>query len=277
LEKDKPKIKAPGGYDNVKNTFQGASVNTFDGFRLGASKQVNLNTMVSHFYWIGSQNVPPIYQYRLILPFEDGKLVNISTDVEFSNIDGEFKVPLDAQSSFKLNLSLPQEGYQVAGELELNDESSTTQVSLTNGPSDSNVSVSYMQSVTPFLALGGIGNYSTKSAAITRGFAGTYNDGENMLVTQWDNQFKFLYQRRVNPNRFHLNADVQVDEQGNSTAALGAEYILKQSRLQMSIDSNIQVRSVVEVNTGQGFQLQFSGDLGHLSGTARFGFGLMVG
>ena len=86
-----------------------------------------------------------------------------------------------------------------------------------------------------------------------------------------------LYQRRVNPNRFHLSADVQVDEQGNSVAALGAEYILKQSRLQMSIDSNIQVRSVVEVNTGQGFQLQFSGDFGHLSGTARFGVGLMVG
>lgn len=86
-----------------------------------------------------------------------------------------------------------------------------------------------------------------------------------------------LYQRRVNPNRFHLNADLQFDEQGNSVAALGAEYILKQSRLQMSIDSNVQVRSTVDINTGQGFQLQFSGDLGHLSGSARFGFGIMVG
>lgn len=48
LEKEKRKIQTPGGYDNVKNMLQGGSVNTFDGFRLGASKQVNLNTMVSH-------------------------------------------------------------------------------------------------------------------------------------------------------------------------------------------------------------------------------------
>lgn len=90
-------------------------------------------------------------------------------------------------------------------------------------------------------------------------------------------QFKILYQRKVNPNRFHLTADLAVDEQGNSTATLGAEYILKQARLHMSIDSNVQVRSAIDANTGQGFQLQLSGDLGHLSGASRFGFGLMIG
>ena len=190
LEKEKRKIQTPGGYDNVKNMLQGGSVNTFDGFRLGASKQVNLNTMVSHFYWIGSQNVPPIYQYRLILPFDDGRLVNISTDVEFSNIDAEFKIPIDQQQSAKINLSLPQEGYQLSGEYEYNDSSSTTQVAVTQSPSDVTTSVSYMQSITPYLTLGGIGTYSNKSATVTRGFAGIYSDGENVLTTQWENQVR---------------------------------------------------------------------------------------
>mgnify|MGYP000921603784 CR=1 FL=1 len=139
-------------------------------------------------YWIGSQNVPPIYQYRLILPFEDGKLVNISTDVEFSNIDAEFKLPIDAQRSMKVNLSLPQEGYQVSGELEANDDSSTTQISVSQSQNDVSASVSYMQSITPFFTLGGIGTYSSKAATVSRGFAGIFNDGENVVTTQWDNQ-----------------------------------------------------------------------------------------
>lgn len=139
-------------------------------------------------YWIGSQNVPPIYQYRLILPFDDGRLVNISTDVEFSNIDAEFKIPIDQQQSAKINLSLPQEGYQLSGEYEYNDASSTTQVSVTKSPTDVTTSVSYMQSITPYLTLGGIGTYSNKSATVTRGFAGIYSDGENTLTTQWENQ-----------------------------------------------------------------------------------------
>lgn len=141
-------------------------------------------------YWIGSQNVPPIYQYRLILPFDDGRLVNISTDVEFSNIDAEFKIPIDQQQSAKINLSLPQEGYQLSGEYEYNDSSSTTQVAVTQSPSDVTTSVSYMQSITPYLTLGGIGTYSNKSATVTRGFAGIYSDGENVLTTQWENQVR---------------------------------------------------------------------------------------
>lgn len=48
LENDKKKIKTPIQYENLKNSLQAGSVNTYDGFRFIVQKQVNLNTVVSH-------------------------------------------------------------------------------------------------------------------------------------------------------------------------------------------------------------------------------------
>lgn len=82
--------------------MQQGTVNVYDGFRLIVQKQVNLNTVVSHFYWIGSQATgQSIYQYRIILPFEE-KLLNIASDLDF-NIEGEVKLPLSEKISSKSN------------------------------------------------------------------------------------------------------------------------------------------------------------------------------
>lgn len=48
IEKKKDKIKTPMQWENLVHTLQQGSPNTFDGFRLGVQKQVNLNTVVSH-------------------------------------------------------------------------------------------------------------------------------------------------------------------------------------------------------------------------------------
>ena len=64
LENEKEKIHTPIQYDNIKHTLGQASANTFDGFRVVVQKQLNLNTIVNHMYWVGSQSVPPMHQYR---------------------------------------------------------------------------------------------------------------------------------------------------------------------------------------------------------------------
>jgi hypothetical protein len=68
-----------------------------------------------------------------------------------------------------------------------------------------------------------------------------------------------------------------VDEAGNSQMSLGAEYILKQSKLNMSIDSNLQLKSVVEATILPGFQLQFCADVAQTKEIYRFGFGVLIG
>ena len=55
-------------------------------------------------YWIGSQALQqPIYQYRLILPFDDGKVINVASDVEMNSVEGEVKVPLASNIMAKSN------------------------------------------------------------------------------------------------------------------------------------------------------------------------------
>jgi hypothetical protein len=64
LENDKEKVHTPLQFEYIKHTIGQGSANTFDGFRVVVQKQLNLNTIVNHMYWVGSQNVPPMHQFR---------------------------------------------------------------------------------------------------------------------------------------------------------------------------------------------------------------------
>ena len=59
--------------------------------------------------------------------------------------------------------------------------------------------------------------------------------------------------------------------------SLTAEYILKQSRLSMSVDSNVALKSLLETTIAPGVQLQFGADVSQLQGQYRFGYGIMMG
>lgn len=64
-----------------------------------------------HSYWLGSQATgQPIYQYRIILPSDDGRMLNVATDAEFNSVEGEIKLPIQsnvtAKTSFVVSASL---------------------------------------------------------------------------------------------------------------------------------------------------------------------------
>ena len=99
------KYSTPIQYEAIKNIFQQNSVSSYDGFRFIVQKQVNLNTVVSHFYWLGSQQTQqPIYQYRVILPFDE-RVINVATDMDF-NIEGEIKGPISRNLNLKTNFNV---------------------------------------------------------------------------------------------------------------------------------------------------------------------------
>jgi hypothetical protein len=51
--------------------------------------------LVTFSFWLGSQAVgQPLCTYRLILPFDDGKFINVGSNIDFSQVDGEVKVPI---------------------------------------------------------------------------------------------------------------------------------------------------------------------------------------
>lgn len=53
---------------------------------------------------MGSAQVPPMYQYRIILPLEDNKyVVNVASDPDF-NIEAELKANVNPNVSAKANI-----------------------------------------------------------------------------------------------------------------------------------------------------------------------------
>ena len=51
---------------------------------------------------MGASQIPvPIYQYRLVFPFDD-KMINVATDMDF-NVEGELKTPITKNIVAKSN------------------------------------------------------------------------------------------------------------------------------------------------------------------------------
>ena len=145
-------------------------------------------------YWMGAQQMPaPIYQYRIILPFDES-VVNVATDMDF-NVEGEVKMPIAknilAKSSFlvspqaklppnltffsidsglicysflRFNLKLG-ERKSLTAELEVTDESSATQLQYTSDLGNS-FAASYMQAVTPSVTVGGTSEHTVLMSKI---------------------------------------------------------------------------------------------------------------
>lgn len=58
---------------------------------------------------------------------------------------------------------------------------------------------------------------------------------------------------------------------------LYAEYILKQSKLNFSIDSNFLIKSLLETTLSPGTSLQFSAEVMQAKDHYRFGYGITLG
>jgi hypothetical protein len=175
-EEDKDKIKGAMNYSNLKNSLGGCGANTFDGFRVIVQKQVNLNTVVSHFYWVGSQQVGQLYQYRLILPFDD-KMINVATDMDM-NIEGEVSATLSENVSVSSTFgSGAQQGTKATVHCDIKDGTSATRLTYHNGDGGVAYAMSYVQAMTKALQLGGKGTYA--NGALRTSFAGLYDSEEN--------------------------------------------------------------------------------------------------
>ena len=95
----------------------------------------------------------------------------MATNVDLSSVEGEIKIPinsnLNAKATFVVGdnivflwlvlilfwLQLAEQS-QLQGDLEVSDESSVTQFQVVQG-AESSLTMTYMQSVTPSLSLGG--------------------------------------------------------------------------------------------------------------------------
>jgi hypothetical protein len=279
LQNDIRKVRTPPPFGDFAGIAGQGSVHTFDGMRLQVQKQVNLNSIVSHFFWLGSQAVgQPIYQYSLILVDDQDKMLKVSTDGDF-NLETDGKLVLGCEGRLVGNFNAvisDQQGKKLDLETTYSGDNWIGQVLF--GRPDNSIGCTYVQSITPNLSLGGLCKYSPESNYIAKEFCGSYDDGENMVVgTKSGEQMKLSYRRTVNPNRVMLTTDVTFDKEMNSLMGLSAQYMLKQSTLNFGVDSNLLIKSMLNAEIQPGISMQMCGEVQHASGQYRFGYGLTMG
>lgn len=277
LQNEIRKVRTPPAFDDFAGIVQQGSVHTFDGMRLQVQKQVNLNSIVTHFFWLGSQAVgQPIYQYSLILVDDQDKMLKVSTDGDFNiETDGKFVLGCEGRLSGKVNAVISdQQGQKLDLEAVYAGDNWIGQ--LLFGRPDNSVGLTYVQSITPNVSLGGKCNYT--GGSIEKEFCGMYDDGENMIVgTKTDAATKLSYRRTVNPSRVQLITDMTVDKDMNSTMGMSAQYTLKQSTLNFGVDSNLLIKSMINAEIQPGITMQMCGEVQHSGGHYRFGYGLTMG
>lgn len=279
LQNEIRKIRTPPAYDDFLGIVSQGSVHTFDGMRLQVQKQVNLNSVVTHFFWLGSQAVgQPIYQYSLILVDEQDKMLKVSTDGDFNlETDGKFVLGCEGRLVGKFNAVISdQQGKKLDLETSYSGDNWIGQ--LLFGRPDNSLGLTYVQSLTPSISMGGKSLYDPAAGTIFNEFCGMYDDGEHMVVgTKSAEAMKLSYRRTVNPNRVMLTTDVAFDKEMNSTMGLSAQYMLKQSTLNFGVDSNLLIKSMVNAELQPGITMQLSGEVQHAGGHYRFGYGLTMG
>lgn len=139
--------------------------------------------------------------------------------------------------------------------------------------------LSYLQSVTPWLALGGEGFFQTKTAFSAITFAGKYFHGKDtasVTVAAFGPIFA-TYCRKVN-EKVTLASELFVDSRTrDSHVQLGYKFDLKHATCTGVITSEGKVSAVVEEKINPGLSLILSGELDHQREDYKFGFGINFG
>ena len=301
------KLKGPGQFERREEDVKKVtSVNTFEGARVDVSKPMTPLFALSHSIMLGSSPHPnATSHYKLGATVGDGERVCVATVDQHGTVEGQLYGSLFSGFQGKLIFNLPNDpknGIVAVSDVDFNGPTSSAQVKFghnIHGVAGPHLGVSYFQAITPRFSLGGEGScglYSPASAT-TMVAAGKYSAPKFSSVISYatnsgqGDQLSFFYHRTVTPGRVHLGTELAVQPSTlDAQMSAGAEFILKQSKLNLAVDGNGRMSSVVETTLSPAAKLSFSAEMLLGSGSTpgggddkskpdsyKFGYGLQIG
>jgi hypothetical protein len=208
---DANKVKALVAYQDLDHLTGTTYVDSFDGIRLILQKNIGLNNVVTHQYILGSSQMPPFYQYGLILhdPLE-GTQLHVNT-ADLQNIQYNATATHE-QISIRMEGSMTEKGNTNITKLNYSDKNSVTQIQYGFDPERLGgymFAMNFMQNLTNNFSLGGQCMYAAGPGALMNSFGGVYNDGENSVAAEYGGLVSILFQallffsqHTVSPSRY---------------------------------------------------------------------------
>ncbi|CAG8517883.1 12558_t:CDS:2 [Ambispora gerdemannii] len=278
----------PGTYEGlhreVKNTF--LTNHLFDGGRADLTKVLSQNFQVSHTFSLGSTLTPPSYNFGAA--FVGTKTFLHGTLDTDGNLSARFNYAWNPKNVSKVQTQLsPTPGHSM---LQLEQDYQGPDYSLnfkTVNPSivdNTGIFVlSYLQSITPNLALGTELVYQKPTADIeetTRSLVIKHSVDDYIATLQWQapGALQVSYYQKIN-EKVDFGTELQILAAGGrreAVGSLGGKFDFRAATFRGQLDTTGRVSVVIEEKIAPGFSFIITGDIEHAKSTSRFGIGFQL-
>lgn len=268
--KDATSVASPGPYEGATMDVKRlVTLDTVDGARFEIQKQLSPFFMVQHSFWLGTTMLPEgrnkTYSFTTQAVSDDGtKLFMAQIDPEKRSLNGRFHFfPLGTKA--QLTVSPEGSNDQMMAELDLGSELTTWSANIKYGSMGGGnlFGANYYQSITPRFAMGGEGMYLAANKALLSNYTARYHftpadstdPNTSTVIGQWNPAQQMLslyYKRTVTPGRVNVGAELSCNplSPDQSQFALGAEFNLTRSKLNLCVAGDGRIQTVVETKLG---------------------------
>ncbi|EPQ26464.1 uncharacterized protein PFL1_06112 [Pseudozyma flocculosa PF-1] len=285
-------LSNPGTVEHLQREVKGVHPTNFmfEGARADLTKALSMNPIfqVTHAFSLGQPGAPGSYNFGAVYGdsksffqagLDDG--LNVTMRANRGWVPGH-TTKVQAQLSATAGQSFVQMEHDYQGA----DHSANIKA-LNPSPADFTgiYIVNYLQSLTRNFALGVETVYQRPSAdmeeASTGYLAKLTGDKKDWIATaqvQPQGVAQCTYYQKLS-EQVDVAADLQVVAMGakrEAQATLGARYAFRMATLRAAVDSMGKISSVYETRLSPAFGLTFSGEIDHLQGASKFGFGISI-
>jgi mitochondrial import receptor subunit TOM40 len=269
----------PGAYEDMN---QEATMilrqNTFEGLQFNMTMPIGSQAFsMGQTVEMGAKDHPGAYAFAA--NYFSNRLVMIS---RVTPADGRVNGRIfythtpSLTSKFNADVGSDPDSAKASWDLDYRGEDFCSQLKIANGGI---AALSYLQSVTPTIAIGGEGFFQGKSGFSAITAAAKYANGTDIasITVASFGPVIASYMHRVNP-RSAFATEIFIDGRSrDSHVSCGYRFDLTSSSVMGNIDSSGRISATVEERINPVLSFLLSGELDHQREEYRFGFGVNIG
>ncbi|KAJ7285819.1 eukaryotic porin-domain-containing protein [Mycena rebaudengoi] len=285
-------LPQPGTVENLQKETKATHLSNFifDGARADLTKSLSMSPLfqVTHSFALGSQTVPPSYNFGAV--FGSTKLFLQGGVDHDGNVNARFNYGWANSTVTKMQAQLSSQAGHNMIQLEHDyqgQDFSLNAKAMNPSPTDlTGIYVgSYLQSITKKIALGIEGIYqrptpdvSEFSTSYLAKITGTDKNWIATAQTQGLGVLQATYWHKLS-EKVEVAADLQLialPARREAITTIGAKYELRLAAFRAQIDSTGKVSALLEQRFTPTFSFLISGEIDHFKNAAKVGVGVMI-
>ncbi|OMJ24763.1 Mitochondrial import receptor subunit TOM40 [Smittium culicis] len=289
--RDRIALPKPGQFDQLNKEIRSTLLTDhfFDGARADLTKVLSQNFQVMHTFQLGLPGSPSSFNFASVYANER-TLLHGTMDTE-GNLQSRLHYALTKNLAAKAQAQVMKNDSRsmLQTELEYDGSDYIANAKIINPNVVDGTGIyllNYLQSITKKFALGAefmVQKPMPNVSETVTSLAARYVPDDTscwVLQTQGSSVLTTSYWRKISP-KCDAAAELQlvnIPSQGrrDGTVSIGAKYDFNSATYRAMIDNSFKVSMLLEEKIAPGFSFLISGEMDHLKGENKFGFGLQL-